>query len=328
MKKFPPMKESNPVLDLSWISHFVNVLPVGEKDRLLLISFWTKVFEDLLLVHKKKEVSSGSSSAEVSKDEESRIQEAFSQKVFYDTPFKVKREYKDLVYQKLEEGKKEKLNYAGLQALQHEIESLTMSYHDESIYHNQPNLMKLFISSDLPCAKDYLKGMFKVDKNEDNLSRIKILPYDKKNTADEAESQGYKNLLTAEVKKMLSGFGNNTPEWLLIHVLSCLFSVETSVRCANVIERIESLVRQNEHIMSSKGSQPNRQMPESPVSDRKIRSKTGIRFPFGTALVEFMLERDLIELKLKDVEPGKAQYKKKEERRGFSLSKGGQSSWA
>lgn len=54
---------------------------------------------------------------------------------------------------------------------------------------------------------------------------------------------------------MLSGFGNNTPGWVLIHVLSCLFSVETSVRCANVIERIESLVRQNEHIMSC---QPNR----------------------------------------------------------------------
>lgn len=60
------------------------MLPVGEKDRLLFLSFWTKVFEDLLLVHKKNLL--------LQFLRMSRIQEAFSQKVFYDIPLKVKRE--------------------------------------------------------------------------------------------------------------------------------------------------------------------------------------------------------------------------------------------
>ena len=60
--------------------------------------------------------------------------------------FELKRSF----WTELEEGKKTKLSLKQKEELQDKIERLTMSYNEESIYHTQPDLMKLFISSDLP----------------------------------------------------------------------------------------------------------------------------------------------------------------------------------
>ena len=166
----------NPLFNLSWIPHFVESKSINPSARAALVEFWTKVFEDLLLCDVF-------SSDEVSLDEESRIQEIFKQKEFYE--FKMKEEFKERVFQMLEDGKKKKLSYKEKRELQHKIESLTMSYNEESIYHTQPELMKLFMNSHLPSAQDFLTGKFKFQKTWDNLSRVKKVPYSKTHIAEE-----------------------------------------------------------------------------------------------------------------------------------------------
>lgn len=147
--------------------------------------------------------------------------------------------------------------------------------------------MKMFINSELPSAKEYLQGKFKVDKSSDTPSRIKIIPKSNDDNANDDNAKGYKNILSPEDMEMLSVFGPYTIEWILINVLSSLFSIESSVRCASVIERIESLVRHNGNKMMEKAA-------------NKKKSKNLISYPFGTALIEFLIERGLIDLKVLD----------------------------
>ncbi|NP_064021.1 orf670 (mitochondrion) [Beta vulgaris subsp. vulgaris] len=291
------INKSSPLIDLSWIRHFVDDHNFSDENRELLIRFWNRVFRELLLVKEATDKVEfyDSDSDEVSADEVSRINRALTQIEFFQT---VKDEYKEKVFQKLVDAKKEKMDYSQLMALQNEIENLTMTYYEESIYHCQPALMRLFINSDLPCAKDFLKGQFKVDKNSgDTSSRIKIIPHSKGNSSE--NSKDYMDLLTSEEKNMLSFFGPYTLEWLLIHVLSSLFRIQSSVRCASMIERIESLVRRNAHILSHKDGNPSTHTPVSTYC--KKESNNSISYPFGTALIEFMVERGLIDLKVRDV---------------------------
>lgn len=174
-----------------------------------------------------------------------------------------------------------------LKDLQNEIENLCLSYEEKSVYQCQPGLMKMFINSELPSAKEYLQGKFKVDKSSDTPSRIKIIPKSNDDNANDDNAKGYKNILSPEDMEMLSVFGPYTIEWILINVLSSLFSIESSVRCASVIERIESLVRHNGNKMMEKAA-------------NKKKSKNLISYPFGTALIEFLIERGLIDLKVLD----------------------------
>ncbi|NP_064082.1 orf190 (mitochondrion) [Beta vulgaris subsp. vulgaris] len=128
-----------------------------------------------------------------------------------------------------------------LRALQAKVEDLTMKYNEECLFAGNPSLLERFIKSDLPNARDYLKGKYKLDKVDDNLDRIKVLPYDKGQRTPPAD--GYKDLLNEADKELINSYGCHDIEAILIHILSCLFNVESSVSCATLIEKIEHLAR-------------------------------------------------------------------------------------
>ena len=66
-----------------------------------------------------------------------------------------------------------------------------------------------------------------------------------------------------------------------------------------MIERIESFVRRNAHILSHKDGNPSTHTPVSTYC--KKESNNSISYPIGIALIEFMVERGLIDLKVWDV---------------------------
>ena len=124
-----------------------------------------------------------------------------------------------------------------------------MMYNEECLFAGNPSLLEKFIKSDLPNARDYLKGKYKVDKVDDNLDRIQILP----------DGQGNPPLYLSGVLRIcLMKLIRNflilmAAEAILIHILSSLFNVESSVSCATLIEKIEHVVRNNAHILYNKG---------------------------------------------------------------------------
>lgn len=229
---------------------------------------------------------------------------------FFDPGSKVKQEFKDLVYRMLAEHKNMHHDEDQLRALQAKVEDLTMKYNEECLFAGNPSLLERFIKSDLPNARDYLKGKYKLDKVDDNLDRIKVLPYDKGQRTPPAD--GYKDLLNEADKELINSYGCHDIEAILIHILSCLFNVESSVSCATLIEKIEHLVRTNAHILYNKGLSGVGKKSSNSFSEVPQRSKREICYPFGTALVEFLVERDLIELKHREFDNFGVNIKKKE----------------
>lgn len=197
-------------------------------------------------------------------------------------------QYKGLVFDILEKGKEGKpLGNDELLKLQLEIEDMTMSFDEKSIFKTVPNLIRTLIKKNEMNAKDYLRG--KVELKED--------------------------------KELLSEFGQYTIEALIIHVLSLVFnSLETSslIRVASLIERLESSVRsqaallkhrrcKKDHMLSMATDDVN-QVNHSEKDKEKKKYDT--MYPFGSRLVDFMVDRGLISLTNEPIESISVQSKK------------------
>ena len=180
---------------------------------------------------------------------------------------------KEKVFEILDKNRGMPLSEDGFISLQREIEDLTMKFDDESILKTVPSLMKILIRGDLECAKDYLR----------------------------------KRLLEKEDMELLSEFGHYTIEALIIHVLSMVFNTcefHSVIRVASLVERLESSVRIQGTLLKcrrckipfsmSKVLDESSQLNKS--VDTKNRSKLSKMYPFGSSLVEFMEERELITL--------------------------------
>lgn len=91
-----------------------------------------------------------------------------------------------------------------------------------------------------------------------------------------------------------------------------MFSIEDCVRCASLVERIDSLVRRNAQILLQEQAVKGGTGSSVPVVSQK-RSNDSLSYPFGTALVEFLVERGLIDFKVVDVSSQDAIPEKKKE---------------
>jgi hypothetical protein len=91
------------------------------------------------------------------------------------------------------------------------IEDFTLNFDEVNIFHNFPNMIKVFLNKELPSAKEYLKGC-----------------------------------LSREYLPMLNRFGYYTFEAIMIHVLGRVFhSVRdlSVVRVSTLLDQLNSAVR-------------------------------------------------------------------------------------
>jgi hypothetical protein len=148
------------------------------------------------------------------------------------------REYQDGVIELLQANKKSSRNYKDMKALQTKIENFTMDFQDINIYQKYPNLISIFISKELPSAKDYL---------------IKALPQ--------------------EYLRMLNQFGAYTLEAIMIHVLGMLFNNTRDycvVRVSTLIDQLSSAVRDQVRFLGV--TMPNEEVASQSKSVNKSKS--------------------------------------------------------
>ncbi|XP_027333857.1 uncharacterized protein LOC113848504 [Abrus precatorius] len=157
--------------------------------------------------------------------------------------------------------------------------------------------MEMLTKTEMPSAKEYLRGKYLTDKT----GRMTI--YAKSGCghekfAPELSSADVKNLrfvLSDSDQSLLKEFGEHTLECLLVHTLGQLFNLDNSVSLAGLVERIESNVRVYASFLrdNSMVNKP-KDAAEEAVDDTKAKTKA---YPFGTALVEFLVTRDPLRLK-------------------------------
>lgn len=142
--------------------------------------------------------------------------------------------------------------------------------------------------------KNISRGSIKLIKG---VSRIEICS---QNVENEENKEDKHSILTEEEKGLLNQFGHHTIEALLIHILSCVFWGEHTISVASLVERIENSIRKNAEIIATLHQ-------ENAVKCNALlppRAKgVGIRYPFGVALVEFLIERGLVTIIEKDKNP-------------------------
>ena len=171
-------------------------------------------------------------------------------------------QFKEEVFHLLKKNKELfPLNDEQLRALQVEIEDLTMEFNEKSIFKSVPNIIKLLIRNNEESAKDFLKK--KIDINSDDY-------------------------------QLLTEFGQYTIEALLVYVLGMVFSpLETSsmVRMASLIERVDATVR-SQALLLRRGRRNTPLTEEGDEIPKRCKRKE--TYPFGAALVQFMIDRGLI----------------------------------
>lgn len=179
---------------LNWIIHSMEYSPMKEVKKKELIRFWSEFYSHLLLKHP------------IMKGEPTNKKTKSCQ-------------YNELVFEILHK-EKQKINNkdsplhddVALHNLQMEIENLTMSFDEKSIYKSVPNIIKLLIPENLESAKDYLLGR---DLEDDDVELLYV-------------------------------FGQYTIEALIVHVLGMVFNPLEDIgmiRVSTLIERLESSVR-------------------------------------------------------------------------------------
>lgn len=183
-------------------------------------------------------------------------------------------EYKDKVIEILEEGKAKILTREDLEAMQSQIEDLTMKFDEGCLYKTEPNLVKMLIRENQASAKDYIRKRTKVKQ--------------------------------AEVEELLAEFGQYTLEGILVHVLSKVFFVgrgsdESLVRLPALVERLEESVRMEAFLLkcrrsNKKISEGRKEFLEKYLCEEGKKGSLYDAYPFGIALLEFMEERGLISL--------------------------------
>ncbi|XP_027351179.1 uncharacterized protein LOC113862290 [Abrus precatorius] len=195
--------------------------------------------------------------------------------------------YKETVFTLLDRYRFEKKDEKSYEMLQREIEELTLNYSEESLYKACPNIMEMLTKTEMPSAKEYLRGKYLTDKT----GRMTI--YAKKLSS--ADVKNLRFVLSDSDQSLLKEFGEHTLECLLVHTLGQLFNLDNSVSLAGLVERIESNVRVYASFLrdNSMVNKP-KDAAEEAVDDTKAKTKA---YPFGTALVEFLVTRDLLRLK-------------------------------
>ncbi|KAF3452229.1 hypothetical protein FNV43_RR08327 [Rhamnella rubrinervis] len=184
-------------------------------------------------------------------------------------------QYKSKVFDKLEKAKNgQPLGPEELRKLQLEMEDEIFQFDEESIYKTLPNIIKNLIKINDQNAKDYLRSQIK--QKDDN--------------------------------ELLSEFGQYTIEALIVHVLSLVFNsleYNSLVRVATLIERLESSVRTQAALLkhrrckkdltSSTGTDDvNKVNLSGKDREKKMITEYDPKYPFGSNLIEFMMQRGLI----------------------------------
>ncbi|GKC07566.1 DNA-dependent RNA polymerase [Tanacetum coccineum] len=187
--------------------------------------------------------------------------------------------------------------------LQYKIKDLTLTFKDTELFPAAPEIVKMLIQEELPIAKDYLRA----------------------------------RKLNDEDHELVGELGTFTVEALLIHVICTLYKTEkTHVRLATLIDQIERAVRTHAGLMrenrfknrvnktsdKQKGDDTSLVVDDSNIlTDRSLdeptppqeiqkRNKKEKRFPIGTALVEMMDERGVIDMKVDNEEGAKVMRKR------------------
>ena len=179
-------------------------------------------------------------------------------------------QYKDSVFDILHNAKARlPLSTETLINIQMKIEDLTMRFDEESMFKSAPNIIRILIKNNESNAKDYLRGR---ELEKDDI-------------------------------ELLTEFGQYTIEALIVHVLGMVFhSQETNslIRVASLVEQLESSLRIHASLLKSRRCK--KVFSTSTDNDvlksdkEKKRSKLVKKYPFGSALVQFMEDRELISL--------------------------------
>lgn len=195
------------------------------------------------------------------------------------------KQYREKVYKLLEDNRKNfpSLGFTEKVELQRKIETLTTSFSEENIYASCPDIISMMVKNDgsLPNAKEFLLRKYKVDRVGD---RMTILRKEDEDRLSIEEKKTVHSLLSVDDKDLLTVFGQYTIECLLIHTLCVLFQTEHYVSVASLIDSIERNIRLHAQIVGD-----NRMVSEQVPS--KVRKQ---EYPFGTALVEYLISRNVI----------------------------------
>ncbi|YP_003875488.1 RNA polymerase (mitochondrion) [Silene latifolia] len=187
----------------SWVSHFSGTASEECKSEVQRIDeFWVSYFIELLEKEEYKIYKEKGSLKNEIVDLDSRTIKV--PKALY------VREYKNRVYKILEENKGEK-DPLKLKELQIQIEELTMTFNEENLYKECPNIMSMLTKTKKPNAKEFLRGKYKLD----DLGRMQII--DNHKSLSEGEKKKYENILDSNDLDILKEFGD--------HTLECLFSL-------------------------------------------------------------------------------------------------------
>jgi len=180
-------------------------------------------------------------------------------------------QYHDKVIQLLLKYQSQHLSLSELKELQKQIEDLSMTFDEKSIFKNVPNLIKLLIIDDESTAKAHLTN----NLSENDLTYIRYL-------------------------------GKYTLEAIIIHVLGSVFSPLQDlsvVRVSTLIQQLDSTVR----VQSVKMGMNNEAAAKLSLNNGK-KSKVRVsrsNSAIGVGLVEFMVSRGLISLKVDTLETDK-----------------------
>lgn len=266
----------------TWITHFAKTVTAESYIRDIISSFWLgalkEIYDDTL-----RSESLAMHSIEECVDSETRIINV-PKSVFVKT-------YKQRVFSLLELHRNHNDDANRLELLQREIEDLTLNFSEDCIYKACPNIMEMLTKTNLPSAKEFLRGKYLMDKHYPG--RMTIYAQSRSGDSLEpcaselsaAELQKLKNVLSDSDKLLLVEFGEHTIECLLVHTLGYLFNLENIVSLASLIDHIESNVRKHASFLCYK----RKKLKE----EADVGSKA---YPFGTALVEFLVSRGLLRL--------------------------------
>ena len=280
----------------NWISHFANTLDMPEnksENRAKIESFWEgalkDIYEETLMYDNNDVVHSPDECVD---PETRKIKVPKSEFV---------KTYKNSVFSLLDRYRYENNDAQTLESLQREIEDLTLNFSEDSIYKTSPNIMVMLTKNNLPSAKEFLRGKYLMDKEYPGRMTI----YAESRSGDSLETSGSelsdeenKNLrcvLSESDKSLLVELGEHSIECLLVHTLGHLFNLENIVSLASLVDRIERNVR--DYASSSTLYYNSRGCNLSMDADDKgTKASKTKAYPFGTALVEFLVSRGLLRL--------------------------------
>lgn len=179
--------------------------------------------------------------------------------------------------------------------LQRKVEELSLTFKEADIFHACPDLAQRLVNLEFPSAKEYLRSR---KLSEGDLS-------------------------------LLGEMGSTTIEGIIIHVICTLFTPnKTDVRLATLIEQLERAVRTHAGLMKNQrlekisphasdtkmGENSSLEVDSNILTDRssdevipsqeikKFVTKKAKKYPFGSALVEMLGERHIIEMLMENPE--------------------------